>query len=277
MFFLLGSNKTSYFQLLSTTFIMNNKIIFITGATAGFGKAIAYLFASHGFDLIITGRRADRLRTIESDLLSRYDGIRVLSLEFDVKDENAVNQAIQHLPHQWKSIDVLVNNAGLAAGLSTIHEGNTEDWNLMIDTNLKGLLYVSRQIMPLMIERKKGHIINISSIAGKEAYSKGNVYCATKFAVDALTKSMRIDMLEHGIKVTSINPGAAETEFSLVRFKGDAERAKNAYKGYDPLRAEDIAEIVYFAATRPPHVVLNDIVVTPLAQANTFYFHKTTN
>lgn len=256
---------------------MSNKIIFITGATAGFGKAIAYLFASHGFDIIITGRRADRLRIIEEDLKTRYDGIKVLSLNFDVRDEKAVNDAIHALPHDWKAIDILVNNAGLASGLSTIHEGNTDDWNLMIDTNLKGLLYVSRQIMPLMTARGKGHIINISSLAGKEAYAKGNVYCATKFAVDALTKSMRIDMLEHGIKVTAINPGAAETEFSLVRFKGDAERAKKTYEGYDPLKAEDIAEIVYFAATRPPHVVLNDIVITPLAQANTFYFNKKTS
>jgi 3-hydroxy acid dehydrogenase / malonic semialdehyde reductase len=256
---------------------MRNKIVFITGATAGFGKAIAYQFASHGFDLVITGRRTERLREIEKDLVSQYEGIKVLSLAFDVKDETAVTESIQNLPHDWKQIDILVNNAGLASGLSTIQEGNTADWNLMIDTNIKGLLYVSRQIMPLMIANKKGHIINISSIAGKEAYSKGNIYCATKFAVDALTKSMRIDLLEHGIKVTSVDPGAAETEFSIVRFKGDAERAKKAYQGYEPLKAEDIAEIVYFAATRPAHVVLNDIVVTPLAQANTYYFHKQNN
>lgn len=255
----------------------SNKIIFITGATAGFGKAIAYQFAGRGYDLILTGRRADRLASIEKELTNQYEGVRVLTLNFDVRDERSVNEAIGSIPHSWKSIDVLVNNAGLASGLSTIQEGKTEDWDKMIDTNVKGLLYVSRQIMPLMIANKKGHIINISSIAGKEAYAKGNVYCATKFAVDALTKSMRIDLLEHGIKVTSIGPGAAETEFSLVRFKGDADRAKQTYQGYEPLKAEDIAEIVYFAVTRPPHVVLNDIVVTPLAQANTFYFHKQNN
>lgn len=249
------------------------KIIFITGATAGFGKAIAYTFASHGFDLILTGRREERLRQLETEITEQYK-VRVLTLNFDVTDEHAVNASISSLPHDWKNIDILVNNAGMASGLSTIQEGNTADWNIMIDTNIKGLLYVSRQIMPIMIANKKGHIINISSIAGKEAYSKGNVYCATKFAVDALTKSMRIDMLEHGIKVTSVDPGAAETEFSLVRFKGDAERAKKAYEGYEPLKPEDIAEIVYFAATRPAHVVLNDIVVTPLAQANTYYFNK---
>ena len=192
----------------------------------------------------------------------------------DIKDKEAAKNAIQSLPHDFKKIDVLVNNAGLAAGLSTIQEGNTDDWDLMIDTNVKGLLYVSRLIMPLMIANGSGHIINISSIAGKEVYPKGNVYCATKFAVDAITKSMRIDMLEHGIKVTSIDPGAAETEFSLVRFQGDAERAQKTYQGYEPLKGEDIADIAFFAATRPAHVVLNDIVVTCLAQANTQNFYK---
>lgn len=251
------------------------KIIFITGATAGFGKAIAYKFAEHGYDLVLTGRRADRLREIENDLINQY-GCKVISLVFDVREKQKVAQEINSLPHDWKTIDVLVNNAGLASGLSTIQEGNTEDWDVMIDTNVKGLLYVSRLIMPMMIAKGNGHIINISSIAGKEAYFRGNVYCATKFAVDAITKSMRIDLLEHGIKVTSIDPGAAETEFSLVRFKGDAERAKKAYEGYEPLHAEDIADIAYFAASRPKHVVLNDIVVTPLAQANTAYLNKKT-
>jgi NADP-dependent 3-hydroxy acid dehydrogenase YdfG len=249
------------------------KIIFITGATAGFGKAIAYKFAAHGWDLILNGRREDRLNRIEQDLKEQFN-TNVLSLPFDVRDREKVQQNIQALPHDWKAIDVLVNNAGLASGLSTIQEGDIDDWEVMIDTNVKGLLYVSRQVMPLMINQKYGHIINISSIAGKEAYARGNVYCATKHAVDALTKSMRIDLLEHGIKVTSIDPGAAETEFSLVRFRGDVERAKKSYQGYEPLRAEDIADIAYFAATRPPHVVLNDIVVTPLAQANTAYIHK---
>jgi 3-hydroxy acid dehydrogenase/malonic semialdehyde reductase len=249
------------------------KIVFITGATAGFGKAIAYKFAQHGYDLILTGRRKERLDKIEQELFEQY-ACKVISLNFDVRDSDRVAKEINSLPHDSKKIDILVNNAGLASGLSTIQNGDIKDWDMMIDTNIKGLLYVSRIIMPWMIANGSGHIINISSIAGKEAYSKGNVYCATKFAVDALTKSMRIDLLEHGIKVTSIDPGAAETEFSLVRFKGDVDRAKKPYEGYEPLHAEDIAEIVFFAATRPAHVVLNDIVVTPLAQANTNYFYK---
>lgn len=251
------------------------KTIFITGATSGFGKAIAYKFAQHGYQLILTGRREDRLREIEADLKDLYN-VKVQTLNFDIRDKDAAKIAIQSLPHDFKKIDILVNNAGLAAGLSTIQEGNTDDWDLMIDTNVKGLLYVSRLIMPMMISAGQGHIINISSIAGKETYPKGNVYCATKFAVDAITKSMRIDMLEHGIKVTSIDPGAAETEFSLVRFGGDVERSKKAYEGYTPLYGEDIADIVFFAATRPAHVVLNDIVVTCTAQANTQNFFKKT-
>ena len=249
------------------------KIVFVTGATSGFGKAIAYKFAQHGYDLILNGRREDRLRIIEKDLFEQYH-CKVISLPFDVRDSDKASQQINSLPYDSKMIDILVNNAGLAAGLSTIQDGDINDWNTMIDTNIKGLLYVSRIIMPFMISNGSGHIINIGSIAGKEAYLRGNIYCATKFAVDAITKSMRIDLLEHGIKVTSIDPGAADTEFSLVRFNGDSERAKKPYEGYEPLHAEDIADIVFFAATRPPHVVLNDIVVTPLAQANTSYIHK---
>ena len=249
------------------------KTIFITGASSGFGKAIAYKFAQHGYQLVLTGRREDRLRDIEADLKDLYN-VKVQTLNFDIRDKEAAKIAIQSLPHDFKKIDILVNNAGLAAGLSTIQDGNTDDWDLMIDTNVKGLLYVSRLIMPMMISAGQGHIINISSIAGKETYPKGNVYCATKFAVDAITKSMRIDMLEHGIKVTSIDPGAAETEFSIVRFGGDVDRAKKAYEGYTPLYGEDIADIAFFAATRPAHVVLNDIVVTCTAQANTQNFFK---
>ena len=249
------------------------KTIFITGASSGFGKAIAYKFAQHGYQLVLTGRREDRLRAIEADLKDLYN-VKVQTLNFDLRDKEAVKIAIHSLPHDFKKIDILVNNAGLASGFSTIQEGNTDDWDLMIDTNVKGLLYVSRLIMPMMISAGQGHIINMSSIAGKETYPKGNVYCATKFAVDAITKSMRIDMLEHGIKVTSIDPGAAETEFSLVRFGGDVERAKKTYEGYTPLYGEDIADIVFFAATRPAHVVLNDIVVTCTAQANTQNFFK---
>ncbi len=254
---------------------MNNKILFITGATAGFGKAIAFKFAEHGWNIIITGRRAELLKNVEEELKKQFD-VKVLSLCFDVRKRAEVKEAIDNLPHDWKKINVLVNNAGLASGLSLIQEGDIDDWETMIDTNIKGLLYVSRAIMPLMIENKSGHIINMASIAGKEAYLKGNIYCATKFAVDALSKSMRIDLLVHGIKVTNIAPGAAETEFSLVRFHGDAEQAKKTYQGYVPLTAADIADIVFFAATRPPHVVLNDIVITPLAQANTAYLVKNT-
>ena len=252
---------------------MNGKIILITGATAGFGEAMAYKFAQHGWNIIITGRRNDRLKKIEDDLSDLF-GVKVLSLCFDVRKRNDVQQAILGLPQDWKKIDVLVNNAGLASGLSLIQDGNIDDWEIMIDTNVKGLLYVSRAVMPLMMENKSGHIINLGSIAGKEAYLKGNIYCATKFAVDAISKSMRIDLLQHGIKVTQISPGAAETDFSLTRFHGDAERAKKTYEGYTPLTAEDIADLAFFAATRPPHVVLNDIVVTPLAQANTSYIFK---
>lgn len=250
--------------------------ILVTGATAGIGKATAYLFAHHGWNIIITGRRAERLKQIEEEIQS-LTGSKVLSLCFDVRNRNDVVNQLNGMPHQWKNIDVLVNNAGLAQGLSTIQEGNFDDWETMIDTNIKGLLYVSRVIMPWMIEKKRGHIINLSSIAGKEAYPKGNVYCSTKFAVDAISKSMRIDLLEHGIKVTSINPGAVDTEFSLVRFKGDADRASKTYKGYEPLHAQDVAEVIYFAATRPPHVCLNEIILTPLAQANTFLLIKKTD
>ncbi len=252
---------------------MNGKIILITGATAGFGKAIAYKFAERGWNIIITGRRKDRLKKIEDDITSQFN-VKVLSLDFDVTKRKTVEQSINDIPHDWKKIDVLVNNAGLASGLSLIQDGNVDDWEVMIDTNIKGLLYVSRAVIPFMIENKSGHIINLGSIAGKEAYLKGNIYCATKFAVDAITKSMRIDLLQNRIRVTQISPGAAETEFSLTRYHGDEARAKKVYDGYTPLTADDIADIAYFAATRPPHVVLNDIVVTPLAQANTTYIFK---
>ncbi len=247
--------------------------IMITGATAGIGRATAYLFARHGWNLIITGRREERLREVENEIKNLSE-VKVISLAFDVRDKASVNNAIRSLPHDWKTIDVLLNNAGLAQGLSLIQEGNMDDWETMIDTNIKGLLYVSREIMPLMIENGSGHIINVGSIAGKEAYLKGNVYCSTKHFVDAISKSMRIDLLAHRIKVTAVHPGAVETEFSIVRFKGDEKRAKGAYMGYTPLTAEDIAEIIYFAAARPAHVVINDIVITPLAQANTFYMVK---
>jgi NADP-dependent 3-hydroxy acid dehydrogenase YdfG len=243
------------------------KTAFITGASAGFGKAIAELFAMNGWNLIITGRRKVRLEMLERQLKEKF-GVDVLSLAFDVRNNDEVKKAVASLDGKWKSIDLLVNNAGLAAGLSPIQEGSLDDWEQMIDTNVKGLLYITRAISPLMIARKTGHIINIGSIAGKEVYANGNVYCATKHAVDALTKAMRIDMLPHQIRVTQIAPGMAETEFSIVRFKGDEERAKTVYKGFDPLLAQDIADAAYWVATRPPHVNINDMVIMPTAQAN---------
>ncbi|MFM2134961.1 MAG: serine 3-dehydrogenase [Bacteroidota bacterium] len=252
-----------------------SKTIFITGATSGFGKAIAYTFASHNWRLILTGRRQDRLDSIANELREQY-GVDVLTLCFDVSEREETLRQLNALPHDWQAIDVLVNNAGLAAGLASFQEGVFDDWDRMIDTNIKGLLNVTRALVDGMIGRKQGHIINIGSIAGSWTYPKGNVYSATKAAVDSLSQGMRIDLLPYGIKVTNICPGAAETEFSLVRFQGDASRAAAVYEGYEPLQAQDIADLVYFAATRPSHVVLNDITVTPLAQANPANWHKNT-
>ena len=240
----------------------------ITGATSGFGKAAALKFAENGYSVIITGRRKELLEKLSSEIKKKFK-MDVLPLHFDVQDFNKVKTAINTLRGKWKNIDVLVNNAGLAAGFGSIDEGVVDDWEQMIDTNIKGLLYVSKLIFPVMIKRKQGHIINIGSVAGKEVYAKGNVYCATKFAVDALTKAMRIDLLPFNIKVTGICPGAAETEFSLVRFKGDAQKAKNIYTGFTPLTAGDVAEVIWFAASRPAHVNINDIVIMPTAQADT--------
>lgn len=246
---------------------MSSKIIFVTGATSGFGKAIAILFAANGYNVIINGRRKERLEALDAEIRKAY-GVEVYRLPFDVRDQKAVQSAIETLPETWKKIDILVNNAGLASGLSDIQDGSIDDWDAMIDTNVKGLLYVTRAVAPLMVARKSGHIINISSIAGKEVYPKGNVYCASKHAVDALNKAMRIDMLPYNIKVTSINPGMAETEFSIVRFHGDKERAENVYKGIEALSADDVAETVWFAASRPAHVNINELIVMPTAQAN---------
>ncbi len=244
------------------------QIALITGATAGIGKATALKFAENNYHVIITGRRNNLLKNLSSEIKNKFK-TEILALNFDVRNLKETEAAIKSLPAKWKNIDVLVNNAGLAAGFGTIDEGKIEEWETMIDTNIKGLLYVSKMIFPVMIKRKSGHIINVGSIAGKEVYLKGNVYCATKFAVDALTKSMRIDLLPYNIKVTGICPGAAETEFSLVRYKGDAERAKNVYSGFTPLTAEDIAEVIWFAASRPPHVNINDMVIMPTVQADT--------
>ena len=244
-------------------------IVLITGATAGFGKACAEKFASNGMNVIITGRRNDRLAEQQSSLQEKY-GIKCLTLCFDVRDKMAVNQAIGNIPEEWQGIDILVNNAGLALGRDYFEEADMDDWENMIDTNLKGLLYVTRAALPLMIKKGGGHIINLGSIAGKEVYEKGNVYCASKHAVDAISKSMRIDLLRHGIKVTAIHPGAADTEFSLVRFKGDPQKAKAVYEGYQPLTAEDIADTIWYCASLPQHVCINDLVITCTAQANSF-------
>lgn len=249
------------------------KIILITGATSGFGKAITYTFAAAGWNCIITGRRKDRLETIATDLQTKY-AIQVLSLVFDVQDRKTVTDTLNHLPEEWQAIDVLVNNAGLALGRDSFENANLDDWDTMMDTNVKGLMYVTKAIIPFMISRKKGHIINIGSTAGKEVYKDGNAYCASKHAVDAISKAMRIDLLPHRIKVTAIHPGAAETEFSIVRFKGDASKADAVYDGYQALQPEDIANITYYTATLPEHICINDLVVTCTSQANSFYLHK---
>ena len=243
-----------------------NKVALITGATSGIGKATALKAAEAGFDIIITGRREDRLQTLAREI--REKGVEVLALNFDIRQPEAVRQAVESLSGNWRNIAVLVNNAGLAVGISPIQEGILDDWERMIDTNVKGLLYMTRAVAPLMIANQTGHIVNIASIAGKEVYPGGNVYCATKHAVDALSRAMRTDMLKHNIKVTNIAPGMAETEFSIVRYKGDEEAAKNVYKGMTPLTNEDIADTILFAITRPAHVCLNDIVIMPTAQAN---------
>jgi 3-hydroxy acid dehydrogenase / malonic semialdehyde reductase len=250
-----------------------NKIIMITGATAGFGKAIAVLFAKKGFDIIITGRRKERLADLKKELLS-YGKIKVLSLNFDVRNREEVASVLGNLPEEWKAIDILVNNAGLAAGMSPVDKGDIDDWERMIDTNIKGLLYVTRAVVPLMADRNSGHIINLGSISGKENYENGNVYCASKAAVDSLSRSMRIDLLKHSIKVTNIAPGMAETEFALVRYKGDEEKAKNFYRGVDALTADDIADTIYYCATLPPHVCIDDLVITPIQQAGVNHIYR---
>lgn len=244
------------------------KTAFITGATAGFGEACALEFAQNGWNLVLTGRREDRLRKLAVLLRDEFR-IEVLTLCFDVREVEAVNVAVASIPDNVKSsITLLINNAGLAVGRGPIDEGLVDDWDRMIDTNIKGLLYVSKALIPILKQNKPGQIINIASIAGKQVYPGGNVYCASKHAVDALSQAMRIDLVAHEIKVTNIAPGAAETEFSVVRFKGDQETANSVYEGFEALTAKDIAETVYFAASRPAHVTLNDIVIMPTAQAS---------
>lgn len=246
-----------------------SKTILITGATAGIGAATAERFAQAGHRLILTGRRAERLAQLASTLETE-----TLTLAFDVRDKAQVKEAIAAIPDNWKAIDILVNNAGLAAGMDPVQSGSIDDWEQMIDTNVKGLLYMTREISPGMCERKSGHIINIGSIAGKEVYPNGNVYCATKHAVDALSKAMRIDMLPYGIKVTNVAPGLVETEFSMVRFKGDETRSSNVYQGMEPLTGKDIADVIWYVANTPAHVTINDILVMPTAQAASVHIHR---
>jgi len=243
----------------------HHRIVLITGATSGIGEATARLLAANHFKLILCGRRKERLQTLAEELKAQTE---VTTLSFEVRNQKEVAASIESLPTAWKQIDVLINNAGNAHGLDPIQTGSVDDWDAMMDINVKGLLYVTKAVLPVMVQRNAGHIINIGSIAGKEVYSNGNVYCASKFAVDALTKGMRIDLNVHSIKVTAIHPGLVETEFSLVRFKGDEERSKNVYKGFDPLVGNDIADLILFALTRPPHVVIADLVVLPTAQAS---------
>lgn len=251
-----------------------NKIVLITGATSGIGKACAIKFASAKFNIIITGRRNERLSELKLQLEKEY-GINVLSLCFDVQDRQAVNDAFANLPVQWHKIEILINNAGLALGRDSFEDADLDDWETMLNTNVHGLLYISKAVIPFMIVQQKGHIVNMGSVAGKEVYEKGNVYCASKFAVDAITKSMRIDLLKNNIKVTGIHPGAVETEFSLVRYKGQEETAKAAYTGLTPLTAGDIADTVFYCVNLPIHVCINDLVITCTQQAGTYYFHKT--
>jgi len=244
---------------------MNKKIALITGATSGIGKACAHMLAKEGCDIIITGRRKQRLEEIENEILNKY-GRRCLSLNFDIRRHEEVKKAIDGLGTNWKSVDILINNAGLASGFSKLQEGDSDDWERMIDTNIKGLLYITREIVPGMVQRARGDVVNIGSIAGHEVYPNGNVYCATKHAVDALTKGLRMDLLGTPLRVSTIDPGLVETEFSIVRFHGDEDKAKNVYKGMQPLVAEDIADAVRYVITRPPHVQIGEIIIFPTAQ-----------
>jgi NADP-dependent 3-hydroxy acid dehydrogenase YdfG len=249
-----------------------SKIILITGASSGLGKATAEKFAAEGWNLILTARRKEKLAVVVNDIEKKY-GVKTLSMIFDVQDKKAVFEHLENLPKEWQAINVLLNNAGLALGRDPFEEANLEDWETMIDTNLKGLLYASKAVLPFIIAQK-GHIINIGSTAGKEVYKDGNVYCATKHAVDAISKAQRIDLLQHQVKVTAIHPGAVETDFSLVRFKGDTTKADAVYAGYTPLKAEDIADTIWYVANTPKHVCINDLVITCTAQGNSTTIFK---
>jgi len=253
---------------------LRNKVVFITGASSGIGLACARIFAADGARILITARRVDRLAKLADELRAAH-GVSVHAFALDVRDSGAVERTIAGLPPEWSAIDVLVNNAGLSRGLDKIHEGKISDWEEMIDTNIKGLLYISRAVIPGMVKRNAGHIINIGSIAGHELYPGGNVYCGTKFAVKAISQGMRIDLVATPIRVSSVDPGMVETEFSLVRYHGDKERADKTYKGFTPLTPDDIADAVHYCATRPPHVNINDMIVMPQAQAGVLVVHRT--
>lgn len=250
---------------------MKNKTALITGATSGIGWATAQLFARNGVRLILCGRRQERLDTLAAELSELTN---VFTLNFDVRNKDMVLQLLQNLPHNFSEIDILINNAGNAHGLDTFQDGQLDDWEAMLDINVKGLLYVSKAIVPQMVERKSGHIINIGSTAGKEVYPKGNVYCASKYAVDAITQGMRLDLNGQGIRIGAINPGMVETEFSEVRFKGDTKKAAKVYQNFTPLRPEDVADIIWFAVTRPPHVNIADLTVMCLDQASSTVVNK---
>lgn len=252
------------------------KIALITGASSGIGKAISEKLAEASYKLIISGRRTERLVKLKNELEDKYQA-EVIALSFDIRDKEAVDQSFDSLPEAWKAVDVLINNAGLAAGMDPIQEGNIDDWERMIDTNVKGLLYITRKVTPIMAKRQEGHVVNIGSTAGVDVYPNGNVYCATKHAVNALSKAMRIDLLKNKIKVTQIRPGMVDTEFSTVRFEGNKERADQVYKGLVPLYAEDVANVVLYALNTPAHVNINELEITCLAQANSYFTHREEN
>ena len=250
-----------------------NRTVLITGATSGIGEACAKKFAADGDNLILTGRRKERLNKLATELQEAHN-IKVLALVFDVQDRKQVEETFANFPQDWRRIDILINNAGLAAGRDFFEDADMDDWETMLNTNVHGLLYVSKAVVPLMIAQHQGHIINLGSIAGKEVYERGNVYCASKFAVDAISRGMRIDLLKHNIKVTGIHPGAAETEFALVRFKGDEQKAASTYAGIVPLTGDDIADSIFYCASLPPHVCINELTICCTQQASTYYFHK---
>lgn len=252
---------------------LKNKIVFITGASSGFGKAAAIAFAKKGAKLIIAARRTAKLKEFSAELKNKYKA-EVLPITLDVRNKNEVFKAVNYLPKKWENIDILVNNAGLSRGLDKLHEGKMQDWDEMIDTNVKGLLYVSRAVIPVMVKNNSGHIVNIGSIAGHEVYPKGSVYCASKHAVDAITKGMRLDLVDTDIRVTTIDPGLSETEFSIVRFRGNVNKAKSVYLGIEPIKAEDVADAIIYAVTRPLNVVIAEMILQPNKQASTMVTHR---